>query len=265
MDFINYEEEIKIRDFTLTSADLISVAQDTNSYICNLVKIFEEIEFDIFYSLGQRNISGFIGEIYKNILANKFSVLSANPHPDGRPDILALDTPAAAKHFSECFTEVNGRKIPVKDMLTPFAFGGLEVKCSIGSSGKPQTQQFISEFGHSFSLYESRVGYLNGITWWAHHSSSSNLLGLYYDYYAPLNGTPQILAAFYSALTSDDWNAVSHGNPNNKKTSNTSLNKQGLTKMKNHCMFSVSDYNYLSQLKRIGVYAEKLNHLLDNR
>ena len=50
MDFINYEEQIKIRDFTLTSADLISVAKDTNSYICNLVKIFEEIEFDIFYS-----------------------------------------------------------------------------------------------------------------------------------------------------------------------------------------------------------------------
>ncbi len=264
MDFIDYEEQIKIRNFTLTSADLISVAKDTNTYICNLVKIFEEIDFDIFYSLGQRNISGFIGEIYKNILANSFPDLRANPHPDGRPDILALDTPEAIKHFSECFADVNGRSIPIKDMLTPFEFGGLEVKCSIGSSGKPQTQQFISEFGHSFALYEPRVGYLNGITWWAHHSSSSNLLGLYYDYYGPFQGTPQILAAFYSELTSSDWNAVSHGDPNNKKTSNTSLNKQGLTKMKNHCMFSVSDYNYLRQLQRIGVYAEKLNRILSN-
>lgn len=262
MDFIDYEEKIEIRNITLSSDDLISVAEDTNTYIRNFVKIFEEIDFDIFYSLGQRNISGFIGEIYKNILANYCPELCANPHPDGRPDILALDTPEAIRHYSDCFAEVNGRSIPIKDMLTPFEFGGLEVKCSIGSSGKPQTQRFVEDNGHSFALYEPRVGYLDGITWWAHHSNSSNLLGLYYDYYAPFQGTPQILAAFYSELTSDDWNPVSHGDPNNKKTSNTSLNKQGVTKMKSHCMFSISDNDYLHQLQRMGVYAEKLNQLL---
>lgn len=262
MGYIDYKEKIEMRNTTLTSADLISVAKDTNAYICNLVEIFKAIDFDIFYSLGQRNISGFIGEIYKNILANSIPDLCVNPHPDGRPDILALDTPEAIKHYSDCFVEVNGRKIPVKDKFTPFEFGGLEVKCSIGSSGKTQTQQFISKFQHSFALYESRVGYLNNITWWAHHNSSCNLLGLYYDYYAPLQGTPQILAAFYSELTGDDWNAVSHGDANHKKTSNTSLNGQGLTKMKSHCMFSICDYNYLQQLKSMGVSSKKLNQLL---
>ena len=253
MEYNNYNREIVIRNFRLTSSNLIDIAKATNLYIQNLVNIFNEIDFDIFYSLGQRNISGFIGEIYKNILANSFPELCSNPHPDGRPDILALDTQDAVNHYVECFAEINGREIPIKDMLTPFKYGGLEVKCSIGSSGKPQTQQFIAENGHTFSLYESRVGYLNGVTWWAHHSSSNNLLGLYYDYYAPLHGIPQILAAFYSELSNDDWNAVSRGNPNNKKTSNTSLNKQGLTKMKNNCMFSVSDTNYLTQFRNIGI------------
>ena len=253
MVFHDYGKAIRIRDFTLSSAELIAAAEETNNYIRNLVAIFSEIGFDIFYSLGQRNISGFIGEIYKNILSNKHEELLPNPHPDGRPDIIAIDSPAALAYLSECFEVVNGRKVPIKDRLTPFRFGGLEVKCSIGSSGKPQTERYISSFGHSFMLYEPRVGYLNGITWWAHHSSASNLLGLYYDYYADCDGAPQVLAAMYSELTGEDWNAVSHGNPQNKKTSNTSLNKSGLAKMKSNCMFCVSDEVYQRQMRQIGV------------
>lgn len=252
MNYIDNKKSITIRDLNISSSELIAVADETNSYICNLVRIFGDIDFDIFYSLGQRNISGFIGEIYKNILAKNHPELSPNPHPDGRPDILALDSPESIEYFKTCFAEVNGRQIPVKDMLSPYKYGGIEVKCSIGSSGKSQTTKYIAKFGHAFDLYEPRVGHLNGITWWAHHSSSNNLLGLYYDYYAPQNGTPQILAALYAELNSDDWNAVSHGNPNNKKTSNTSLNKQGLMKMKSHCMFSIADDNYLEQLRSIG-------------
>lgn len=253
MEFVDYRRTISIRDYSLTSKDLILAAEETNIYIEKLVEIFAEIGFDIFYSLGQRNISGFIGEIYKNILANHHPELCPNPHPDGRPDIIALDTPEARAYFRECFQIVNGREVPIKDKLSPFQFGGLEVKCSIGSSGKPQTNLFISRHGHGFELYESRVGYLSGITWWAHHSSSSNLLGLYYDYYEPLRGTPQVLAALYSELSGEDWNAVSHGDPTKKKTSNTSLNKRGLTKMKQNCMFCVSDEKYQDQLASIGV------------
>ncbi len=253
MVFIDYGKTIDISGFSLSSAELITVAEETNNYIRNLVPIFSETGFDIFDSLGQRNISGFIGEIYKNILANKHEELLPNPHPDGRPDIIAVNSPKAAAYLSECFVEVNGRKVPIKDKLSPFRFGGLEVKCSIGSSGTTQTERYISSFGHSFRLYEPRVGYLSGITWWAHHGSADNLLGLYYDYYADYNGTPQILAAMFSELTGDDWNAVSHGNPRKKKTSNTSLNKYGLAKLKSNCVFCVSDEAYQRQMRQIGV------------
>ena len=253
MKYIDCKKNISIRNLKISSAELISVASETNAYICNLSKIFNDIGFDIFYSLGQRNISGFIGEIYKNILAQKHPELSPNPHPDGRPDIIALDTKESIEYYKSCFSVVNGRSVPIKELLTPYQFGGIEVKCSIGSSSKKPTQKYISNHGHSFNLYDSRVGYLDGITWWAHHSSSTNLLGLYYDYYAPLEGTPQILAGLYAELESSDWNPVSHGKKDHKKTSNTSLNKLGLAKMKSNCMFYVSDDVYICQLKDLNI------------
>lgn len=253
MNYIDFNKTISIRNFTLTSAELIDAANATNEYIKKLVEAFNELGFDIFYSLGQRNISGFIGEIYKNILSNQIAHLCSNPHPDGRPDILALDTDEIKQYYSTCFNNVNGRLVPIKDLLTPFLYGGIEVKCSIGSSSKSQTTRFFNEHGHTFSLYEPRVGYLSGITWWAHHSSSSNLLGLYYDYYAAENNIPQIIAALYSELTADDWHTVSVGDPTKKKTSNTSLNKNGLEKMKSNCLFCCSDLIYINQLKAINI------------
>ncbi|MDD6208938.1 MAG: hypothetical protein PUB10_10510 [Clostridiales bacterium] len=253
MKFLDLNKKIQIREEIITSAELIEAATATNSYIKSLVSAFNELGFDIFYSLGQRNISGFVGEIFKHILAAKHEGFVANPHPDGRPDILSVDTKEIQDYYENCFITVNERSVPIKDLFTPFKYGGLEVKCSIGSSGKPQNTRYIQDHGHTFDLYEPRVGYLNGITWWAHHSSSSNLLGLYYDYYEKENGIPQILAAMYSTLTETDWYKVSTGNPQNKKTSNTSLNKSGLQKMKNNCLFCCSDDEYIAQLKAIKI------------
>jgi hypothetical protein len=248
MNFIDNNRAIKIRSLEITSNSLIDVAQATNDYIKHLIDIFNSVGFDIFYSLGQRNISGFIGEIYKNILASKFEELIPNPHSDGRPDILTLDSPEAIEYYHQCFITLNGKNIPEKDLFTPFKYGGLEVKCSIGSSSR-----YTKKYNHTFSLYEPRVGTLDSITWWAHHNSSNNLLGLYYDYYKEENNVPQVVAAFYSELNASDWNKVSHGKSENKKTSNTSLNKSGLEKMKSNCLFYVDKQSYIEQLKTIGV------------
>lgn len=253
MEFLDLNKSIQISKEVISSSELIEAANATNSYIKNLVSAFDELGFDIFCSLGQRNLSGFIGEIFKHILTAKHEGFVTNPHPDGCPDILFLDTEEIKEYYTSCFNIVNGRSVPIKSLFTPFKAGGLEVKCSIGSSGMPQTTRFINDHGHTFSLYEPRVGYLNGITWWAHHSSSTNLLGLYYDYYEKENGIPQIIAAMYSNLTESDWNKVSTGNPTKKKTSNTSLNKSGLHKMKSNCIFCCSDEAYLAQLKAIKI------------
>ena len=92
MEFLDLSKKIQIREEIITSAELIEAATATNSYIKSLVSAFDELGFDIFYSLGQRNISGFVGEIFKHILAAKHEGFIANPHPDGRPDILSVDT-----------------------------------------------------------------------------------------------------------------------------------------------------------------------------
>lgn len=253
MQFIDLKKKITIRNYNLSSTTLIKVAEETNRYIQDLFSAFQSSDFDLFKSLGQRNISGFIGEIYKNILASHSNELLTNPHPDGRPDILLLDSNEAISYFKSCFSIINNRNMPIKDLFTPFKYGGIEIKCSIGSAGKKRTNDFINKTGHRFSLYEPRVGYINNITWWAHHSSSVNLLGLYYDYYEKSNNLPQIIAAFYSELDESDWNKVSHGNKNKKKTSNTSLNKTGLNKMKSNCLFYCSDSPYISQLETMNI------------
>lgn len=252
MNYENEKKTISVGSINIPSSALISVANETNDYIIKLTGLFSQLNFDIFYSLGQRNISGFIGEIYKNILASKYKELMPNPHSDGSPDILLLDTQESVDYFvHDCFFETdNHRRIPKKDRLTPYLYGGIEVKCSIGS---PDNKKYARATGHTFQLYEPRVGYNKGITWWAHHSNSSNLLGLYYDYYAKARNIPQIIAGFYSELTQDDWNAVSTGDPNHKKTSNTSLNKDGLSKMKGNCLFYCTDTEYVNQLKSINV------------
>lgn len=253
MNFIDYKKTILLNKYSLTSSDLISAAKETNKYIMNLVEIFSNIEFDIFYSLGERNVSGFVGEIYKNILASQHSVLITNPHPDGRPDILNLASSGAQNYYEKCFEEINDRKNPIKSMLAPFKYGGLEVKCSVGTLDEKKSKDFISKNGHPFSVYDSRVGYLNNINWWGHHVSEIDLLGLYCDYYEALGGAPQILAGCYAKLYSDDWRALSTGNPNKKKTSNTSLNKYGLKKMRNNCMFCVEDLDYQEQVKKMHI------------
>lgn len=206
MDFISTDSSFTISSTKLTSDILIQAAKRTNTYLVTLSKLFSQLDFDIFYSLGQRNISGFLGEIYKNILSDEVQPFYPNPHPDGRPDILSLDSPHLLTYYQKCFELINGRSIPIKAKFSPFKYGGLEVKCCIGESTDKQKQQYrTAHNGIGFELYTPRVGYLNNINWWAHHSSSSNLLGLYYDYYAPEKNIPQILAAFYSTLSSDNW------------------------------------------------------------
>lgn len=254
MDFINTNSSFTISATEITSDMLIHAAKSTNIYLITLSELFSQINFDVFYSLGQRNLSGFIGEIYKNILSAEVEPFHPNPHPDGRPDILSLDSELLIDYYKECFNEINGRSIPVKSCFSPFKFGGLEVKCCIGESTAKQKEQYKNDHnGMAFGLYAPRVGYLNNVNWWAHHSGSSNLLGLYYDYYAPQNNMPQILAAFYSTLSADNWTKVSVGKPGNKKTSNTSLNASGKKRMKDNCVFYCSDKIYVTQLMNIGI------------
>lgn len=250
------ENQVKI-DFDHTSipvSQIIEAVVDTNNYLISLDELFRKIGFNLFITLGQRNLSGVIGEIFSRFLAAKQNNLVNNPHADGRPDILNLDTEEIFRYYESCFNNVGEKRMPIKNMLAPFKYGGLEVKCTIGDPITKYKKMLESKLGKSdFEIGIPRIEYLSNLNWWAHHTKSSNLLGLYYDYYEEYDYLPQILAGFYGNLNADDWRKVSIGKAENKKTSNTSLNILGKAKMKKNCLFYINDEIYITQLRSIDI------------
>jgi len=248
-------ENIIYNEQTIGTDKVVDCINQTNSYIRLLSELFIELNFNLFEVLGQRNLSGVIGEIFARFFCKKNEGLISNPHPDGRPDILNLADSDIKKYFlNECFTNINGKSIPVKNKLTPFKYSGIEIKCTIGNPiGNYKKKLFELTGKKSFELGLPRIDYLAGFNYWAHHQHATNLLSLYYDYYEPANNLPQLLSASYTVLEKDDWNIVSVGKSTGKKTSNTSLNKVGISKLYDSCICIVDDPKYISKFKQVGI------------
>lgn len=245
---------IRVYDVFISAAEIINAANSTNVYLIKLNSVFSEMGFNLFAILGQRNISGVIGEIFSHFLAAGNDMLVNNPHPDGRPDVLCVPNKKVGEYLESCFTLIGGKRIPLKTKLAPFEFGGLEVKCTIGDpipgyKEKLQKDHHINDFSIGFS----RIEYLSNLNWWAHHTKSSRMLGLYYDYSKNHGGVPQLMAGFFGELGAENWTKVSTGNIDHKKTSNTSLNSVGKAIMKSHPVFVVDNDYYIGALKNIGV------------
>lgn len=211
----------------------------TNEYLINLPSFFATT--DSFYEiLNQRNLSGFLGEIFKKVICELDKNFIPNPHPDGRPDILHLENPSIVKHFNEeCFDQIT--KLPIRSFLAPFQFNGIEVKASIGS---------LRGAAKDFPIGKPRINDISSINYWAHHRHACNLLGIYYDFCEYNNGMPQIKALFFCSLVEDDWNKVSLGKAENKKTSNTSLNKDGISKLKNSLILYSNEQKYIDYFRK---------------
>ncbi|PCH93857.1 MAG: hypothetical protein COB83_13040 [Gammaproteobacteria bacterium] len=239
----------------LDSKILLSVVVDTNKYIQELYKLFDEIEFDIFDVLGQRNLSGVVGEIFSRFYCLAFSDFVLNPHPDGRPDILNITVPEVKNYFDDFCFEINqGKKTPVKSNLSPFKYKGIEVKCTIGDKVSNYKKKLKESTGlDSLEIGTPRVNYLSSMQFWAHHKHSNSLLGLYYDYYENSECLPQILAVFYSELVADDWYDVSVGKPGSKKTSNTSLRPEGKKKLFDGTIISINNETYIEKFRKVGL------------
>ena len=254
-NYIKLKENIQSNDLLVSGDTVVNSIQQTNEYLNQLCNLFTDLEFDLFEVLGQRNLSGVLGEIFSSFLCQNVEGFTVNPHPDGRPDILNLSNEEAANYFkNECFSLNNGRHLPLKNPLTPFKFKGVEVKCTVGSPKSGYKKQLEEDTGKkNFELGMSRIKYLSGFNYWAHHQHATDLLSLYYDYHPASNGTPQILAAFYANLLHDDWHEVSLGSETAKKTSNTSLNTGGKEKVYKGLVCIVDDKTYIEKFKQLGI------------
>jgi len=254
MAFKSYCRGIKTHDVSISIDEITTAADNTNKYLVKLDALFSEIGFNLFTILGQRNISGVIGEIFSRFLVMGNDLLESNPHPDGRPDVLCVPNNKIKDYLQTCYRSIDGKEIPMRSMLAPFKYGGIEIKCTIGDPVSGY-KRLIKENAsvNDFYIGFPRIDYIQNLNWWAHHTKSSHLLGLYYDYSKAHSGAPQIMAGFFGVLTTDDWTKVSTGNVENKKTSNTSLNKTGKDIMKQNPIFVVDNQVYISALRKIRV------------
>src|SRR5207249_2950887 len=132
----------------------------------------------------QRNVSGFIGEVFSRFFAAEVDGFVTNPHPDGRPDLLDVSSKEAREYFDmKCFIRLrDGSSAPNKSYLAPFKYGGIEVKATIGNPFSDYRARLKKELGlNEFVVKFPRVNYLNSIAYWGHHTGCENMVGLYYD------------------------------------------------------------------------------------
>lgn len=247
---------LNINGLCVSSQSVIHATEKTNQYLNKISEYFIDLDIEIFHILGQRNISGFIGEVFSKFLEKEIVDLKSNPHQDGRPDLINLSTLESKSFFSKSFVHDN-KNNPIKGNFTPYPFGGLEVKCSIGDlrSMKKEVKSKIlqNKYGvDEIDINIPRIDFFSGINYWAHHQDCSDLLGLYYDYYGKSKFNPQIISVFYAKLEREDWYDLSIGKEGSKKTSNTSLRPSGKDKIKRGMISIIDDEYYIEALKSRG-------------
>ena len=228
-------------DWGISAAALVTAWKATDAFLAELPRTFGTDAAGFYRVLSLRNTSGFIGEVFKHALASRASGLVLNPHADGRPDLLDLRAPEAARCLSdECFDDAGA---PLRAPLAPFQYGGVEVKCSIGKSppGASDLPPGVS-----------RRRLIKGLTYWSHHRHACNLLGMYYDFEDLADGAPQIKAIFMAPVEEEHWHRVSTGRPDRKKTSNTSLTAVGVKQVVTGLVAFDPEPSCVEMLERIG-------------
>ena len=228
-------------DWGISTDDLTAAWKATDAFLADLPGTFGMDAAGFYSVLSLRNTSGFIGEVFKHAVASRAVGLALNPHADGRPDLLDVRAPEAARFLtSECIDSAGG---PLRARLAPFPHGGVEVKCSIGKSPKGAGEMPPGV---------SRRRVVKGLTYWAHHRHACNLLGVYYDFDEAAGGAPQIKAIFMAPVEEDHWQRVSTGRPDRKKTSNTSLTSAGVSRVVAGLVAFDPEPACVEMLERIG-------------
>lgn len=169
----------------------------------------------IFTLLGMRNLSSFVGEIFKSELCTvSGDRFAPNPHQDGYPDLMAL-TPEGMQYIAE---RTRLGQLTDKSFWSPYPFGGVEVKATCGNT-PPAKKMPKPQIG------DTRWPILQSAEWKAHHRKTNNLVGIYWDF---IDGLPTVLAAFYrNDLTLEDWGEVITPKTVESSTTSVSIMRRG--------------------------------------
>jgi hypothetical protein len=242
----------------INSKKLLSAVVSSNNYIHEILYKFNELNIDFLESLGQRNLSGVIGEIFKHFLVRELKEFMLNPHSDGQPDLIFLNDNEKLSYYEKCFLKIGSKTLPIKDRFSPFKYGGIEVKCTIGTH-RFSSADLISRNNTPFKSNESRINYLKDFTYVSHHRKTVDLVGLYYDYYEDAGFIPQILGVFFAQIPKVDWTEMTLPKENiktlktSKTTSFTALLPSGKKKLKDNSIILINNSNYIKRFKDIGI------------
>lgn len=243
---INSDYSIKVENKTVISSEaFVEAINFSNNAIQELNKTTQDFDINIFEVLGMRNLSGMVGEYFCHSI-QRFSSkkLINNPHQDGYPDLLLVDTEEKMNYLkSICKLNDNNRLSPYrKSDFSPFKYGGLEVKATCGST--PNATQTPKPL-----IGDQRIELMNKFDWKSHHRGTNNLIGILWDF---INGVPTIVATFYrNDLTEDDWGKIVQPKSGGGRTTSVSImNAAGISKMAQGWIAVIDDSAYIEKLSR---------------
>jgi hypothetical protein len=204
--------------FPVTALDIYHAILETSGLLCSLpVSLYRTIDY--------KATSGIIGAIFCDKLAPIVGAI-VNPIEKGHPDIIPVQGQRASEQELRNYPQ------------------GLEVKTTIGNVRN----------GVNLSVGDTRIDYLTGITWQAHHREVDALLGIVWDF-IDMNGAdnvlyPSITGVFYSdRLTHKDWGKISGTTGRNTKV--TGMTVSGKRKMGEGWIAIINDEKFLTRYTQI--------------
>ena len=200
------------------------------------VQILKENAEGLFATLGMRNLSAFVGEMFAAALVKSSNgLLLKNPHQDGYPDLLVMTKEGRA------LLDTLQNNLQDKAPFSGFATGGIEVKATCGSV--PTPKQLGKTGFKKPDIGDTRINFLRGYDWKAHHRQTNNLLGIVWDF---IDGAPIIVAIFYSpVLGIEDWGKIVQPKEGGGRTTSVSImTRDGIKKMYDGWIAVISDEHY---------------------
>jgi hypothetical protein len=240
---INDDHQVMFGDrVVLRKEQIISAINYSNEAIKRLSDATSDFDINVFDSLGMRNLSSFVGEFFvKSIEKASDETLAKNPHQDGYPDLLFVDSIDKKEYLRTLLFEKDGKFYPVsKSAFSPFSFGGIEVKATCGNT--PSASIVPKPL-----IGEPRISLMTSFEWKAHHRETNYLLAILWDF---IDEIPVITACFYrNDLTPDDWGNIIHPIENGGRTTSVSIMKQsGVKKMCSGWIAVLDDNEYIDKL-----------------
>jgi hypothetical protein len=205
-----------------------------------IVRQLRNFEVDVFGLLGMRNLSSFIGELFGScLLKQSRGLFVKNPHQDGYPDLLLLDS------FGRPLWESLASRSRAKKPFSPFSTGGIEIKATVGSVPTPAALAKRNMLKPDIG--DQRIDLLKAYDWKAHHRETNNLIGVVWDF---IDGAPSIAAVFFSnQLQAKHWGEIIQPKEGGGHTTSVSImTREGVAVMYQGWLVVLDDDRYVNFL-----------------